>query len=81
MRHGNPRGGQQRQAVRHGHRVGDATPTAIQDTDTDTITGGTGRFAGASGTYTKTGSFVVVSVTATSQTSHFTSALDGQISY
>ena len=60
---------------------GTATPTAIQSTDTDTITGGTGRFTGASGTYAKTSSLIVVSVTATSETSRFTSALDGQISY
>jgi hypothetical protein len=60
---------------------GMATPAAVRDTDTATITGGTGRFAGASGTYTKTSSVVVVSVTATSETSRFTTALDGQISY
>jgi hypothetical protein len=60
---------------------GTFTPTAAESTDTDTITGGTGRFAGATGTYTDTLSFVVVSVTATSQTSRFTTVLRGHISY
>jgi hypothetical protein len=60
---------------------GTVTPTAIESTDTDTITGGTGRFSGASGTYTKTASVVVVSITATSETTHFTAAAEGQISY
>lgn len=60
---------------------GTTTGTTAQTKETDTITGGTGRFAGASGTYTDTISFVVVSVTATIQTSRFTAAVQGQISY
>ncbi len=44
-------------------------PPAAHSTETDTITGGTGRPAGTSGTYKDTISSVVVSVTATSQTS------------
>jgi hypothetical protein len=43
--------------------------------------GGTGRFAGASGTYTDTISSVVVSATASFQTSHFTAVAHGQIRY
>jgi hydroxyethylthiazole kinase-like sugar kinase family protein len=57
------------------------SPTTAESTETDTITGGTGRFAGASGTYTETISSVIVSVTATTETSRFTAALKGQISY
>ena len=49
--------------------------------EADTITGGTGRFAGASGTYPDTISFVVVSSTATSQTSRVTAAARGQLRY
>ena len=60
---------------------GTFTATTAQSTENDTITGGTGRFAGASGTYTDTVSFVVVSFTATSETSRFTTTLKGQISY
>ena len=60
---------------------GTFTPTPAQSTDTGTITGGTGRFAGASGMYTATISFVVISVTTTSETSSFTAALTGRISY
>jgi hypothetical protein len=51
------------------------------DTETDTITGGTGRFAGASGTFTETVSLVPISVTATTVTNRITIALKGQISY
>ena len=57
------------------------TSTGGESTETDTITGGTGRFAGASGMYTETISSVIVSVTATTETSRFTAALKGQISY
>jgi hypothetical protein len=60
---------------------GTFTRTTAYSTETDTITGGTGRFARASGTYQETISFVVVSATATSQTSRFTAAAHGQISY
>ncbi len=59
---------------------GTFTRTTAHSTETDTITGGTGRFAGASGTLTDTISSVV-SATATSQTSHFTAAARGQIRY
>jgi len=57
------------------------TTTAAKSTETDTITGGTGRFARASGTYSDTVSSVVVSATSTSQTSRFTDAGQGQIRY
>lgn len=60
---------------------GTFTRTTAHSTETDTITGGTGRFAGARGTLTDTISSVVVSATATSQTSHFTAAARGQIRY
>ena len=57
------------------------TRTAAHSTETDTITGGTGSFAGASGTYTDTVSSVVVSATSASQTSRVTAAAQGQIRY
>lgn len=60
---------------------GTFTRTAAKTTETDTITGGTGRFAGASGTYTDTISFIVVSVSGSTQTSHFTAVAHGQIRY
>jgi hypothetical protein len=60
---------------------GALTRTTAKSTETDAITGGTGRFAGASGTYTDTVSSVVVSATSTSQTSRFTAAGQGQIRY
>ncbi len=60
---------------------GTLTRTTAKSTETDTITGGTGRFAGASGTYTDTVSSVVVSATSTSQTSRVTAAVHGQIRY
>jgi hypothetical protein len=58
---------------------GTFTRTTAHSTETDTITGGTGRFAGASGTYTDTISSVVVSSTTSSQTSRVTAAAHGQI--
>jgi hypothetical protein len=63
-----------------------AAPTAHgtirpHSTETDTITGGTGRYAGATGTYTNTISAVVVSATSTSQTSRVTAAARGHIRY
>ena len=61
--------------------TGTFTRTTAHSTETDTITGGTGRFARASGTYTDTISSVVVSATATSQTSRVTAAAQGQIRY
>jgi hypothetical protein len=60
---------------------GTFTATTAESTETDTITGGTGRFAGASGVYTETISSVIVSVTPTTETSRFTAALEGHISY
>ena len=60
---------------------GTFTPTTAQSTEKDTITGGTGRFAGASGTYTDTISSVVVSATSASQTSRVTAVAHGQIRY
>jgi hypothetical protein len=60
---------------------GTFTPTTAQSTEKDTITGGTGRFAGASGTYTDTVSFIVVSASATSETLRFAVVTQGQISY
>ena len=60
---------------------GTFTRTTAKSTETDMITGGTGRFAGASGTYTDRISTVVVSVTSTSQTSRVTAVADGQIRY
>lgn len=60
---------------------GTSTPPAAESTETDTITGGTGRFAGATGTYTNTVSSVIVSVTDTTVTTRVTAAVQGQISY
>jgi hypothetical protein len=60
---------------------GTFTGTTAKSTETDTITGGTGRFAGASGTYTDTINSVVVSATATWQTSRFTAVAQGQVRY
>ena len=55
--------------------------TTIESTQVNTITGGTGRFADASGTFTVTISSVVVSSSATSDTTHNTDTWNGQISY
>jgi hypothetical protein len=58
--------------------------TTAQSTENDTITGGTGRFAGASGTYTNAVSFVVLSATPppnASETLRFAAVGQGQISY
>jgi hydroxyethylthiazole kinase-like sugar kinase family protein len=60
---------------------GTFSPSNAQSTDTGTITGGTGRFAEATGTYTGSVSFVTVSANPTSETSRFTATLTGQISY
>jgi len=60
---------------------GTLTRTTAKSTESDTITGGTGRFAGASGAYTDTISSVVISTTATTQTSRFTAVAQGQIRY
>ena len=60
---------------------GTFTRTTAHTTETDTITGGTGRLAGASGTHRDTASFVVGSVTGPVETSRFTAAVQGQIRY
>jgi hypothetical protein len=60
---------------------GTFTSTTAQSTENDTITGGTGRFAGASGVYADTVSFIVVSATATTETLRFSVVTQGQISY
>jgi hypothetical protein len=60
---------------------GTLSRTTAQSTETDTITGGTGRFAGATGTYTDTISSVVISSAAGWQTSHVTAVAHGQIRY
>jgi hypothetical protein len=60
---------------------GTLTRTTAQSTETDTITGGTGRFAGATGTYTDTISSVVISSAMGWQTSHITASAHGQIRY
>lgn len=57
------------------------SPSTAESTEHDTITGGTGRFAEASGTLKETIRSVTVKVTATSQTALITIALKGQISY
>jgi hypothetical protein len=57
------------------------TSTTSHGTENDTITGGTGRFTGASGTYTLTFSSVVVSVTGKTETFDTTSTTHGSIRY
>ena len=61
--------------------TGTFTPTTFQITETDVITGGTGRFAGARGTYTDTISSVVVSNTPSGLIIRFTATTHGQIRY
>ena len=60
---------------------GTSAPPTGESTETDTITGGTGRFAGATGTYTNTVSSVVVSVIGPIVTTRVTAVVQGQISY
>ena len=55
--------------------------TTTQSSQVNTITGGTGRYADASGTFTETISSVVVSVTATTETTDNAAIFNGQISY
>lgn len=55
--------------------------TTAESTQVNTITGGTGRFADASGTFTVTVSSVIVSISATSETTDNTDTYNGQISY
>jgi hypothetical protein len=52
-----------------------------ESTQVNTISGGTGRFADASGTFSITISSVIVSISATSETTDNTDAFNGQISY
>jgi hypothetical protein len=59
---------------------GTLTRTTAKSIETDMITGGTGRFAAATGTYTDTISSVVPS-TAGWQVSRVTAAAHGQIRY
>ena len=56
--------------------MGPATATTV-----NTITGGTGRFAGASGTFTVTSVSVPVSTVGSIETFAFTSTTKGQITY
>jgi hypothetical protein len=55
--------------------------TTVESTQVNTITGGTGRFADASGTFTITISSVIVAINATSETTHNTDVFNGKISY
>jgi hypothetical protein len=55
--------------------------TTVESTQVNTITGGTGRFGDASGTFTITISSVIVSISATSETTDNTDTFNGQISY
>jgi hypothetical protein len=55
--------------------------TTAESSQVNTITGGTGRFADASGTFTITISSLIVSVSSTSETAHNTDTFNGQISY
>jgi len=57
------------------------TATGSEATFVDTITGGTGRFADASGTFTRTGVAVFVSVVGSIITQSGTATAEGQISY
>ena len=57
------------------------TPTGSNATFVDTITGGTGRFADASGSFTRKGVAVLVSVDASGSTQTGTDTAEGQISY
>ena len=57
------------------------TPTGSDASFVDTITGGTGRFADARGTFTRTGVAVLVSVIFPIVTSTGTATAQGQISY
>jgi hypothetical protein len=55
--------------------------TTSTSTNTFTITGGTGRFDGASGTLTETIYSTIDSVSGTTQTSHEASTVSGTITY
>jgi hypothetical protein len=55
--------------------------TTAESSQVNTITGGTGRFADASGTFTIMISSVIVSISATSETIENADTFNGQISY
>jgi hypothetical protein len=55
--------------------------TTAESTQVNTITGGTGRFADASGTYSETVSSVIVSIIGTTENAHNTATFNGRISY
>jgi hypothetical protein len=61
--------------------TGTLTPTGSESTLVSTITGGTGRFADASGTITSQISSVTVSMVGTTSTSNDTETHTGRISY
>ena len=61
--------------------TGTVTTTGSESTTVDTITGGTGRFAGASGTFTLTNVGVTVSTVGSIVTQTLTGTAVGQISY
>ena len=61
--------------------TGTVTSTGFVATTVNTITGGTGRFADASGTMTVTSVGVTVSAVGSITTSTFTGTVQGQISY
>jgi hypothetical protein len=71
--------GTETDAARNGDKLfstftgsGTFTPTTAESTEVNTITGGTGRFAEARGTFTYTISSVVISTTATSESTRDT---------
>ena len=61
--------------------TGTLSRTTAKSNETDTITGGTGRFAGATGTYEDTISSVLISSTTGWQTSRVSATAHGQIRY
>jgi hypothetical protein len=61
--------------------TGTVTSTGFVATTVNTITGGTGRFADASGSITVTSVGVTVSTVGSMTTSTFTGTAQGQISY
>jgi len=61
--------------------TGTVTSTGFVATTVNAITGGTGRFADASGTMTVTGPGVTVSTVGSVTTSTFTGTVQGQISF
>ncbi|MDP9333141.1 MAG: hypothetical protein M3Q30_07515, partial [Actinomycetota bacterium] len=61
--------------------TGRITSTGVEATNIDTITGGTGRFAEARGTFTVTVVGVLVSIVGSIATSTATGTAVGQVSY